>query len=92
MNISYIIAGEDELDKALVLHKLATLFHMEQIMIGGGGLLNWSFLQNGFVDEVSIVMAPIALMVILKHKACLQLQSHSQRFSHFRSHLLMCKN
>lgn len=60
MNISYIIAGEEELDKALVLHKLATLFNMEQIMIGGGGLLNWSYLQDGFVDEVSIVMAPIA--------------------------------
>lgn len=60
LNISYIIAGEDQLDKALVLHKLATLFNMERVMIGGGGILNWSYIHSGLVDEVSIVMAPIA--------------------------------
>lgn len=60
LNISYIIAGKESLDNALVLHKLATLFGMKRVMIGGGGTLNWAYLQNGFVDEVSIVMAPIA--------------------------------
>lgn len=59
LNISYIIAGKDALDNALVLHKLATLFGMERVMIGGGGVLNWSYLQDGLVDEVSILMAPI---------------------------------
>jgi len=29
-------------------------------MIGGGGVLNWSYLQKGLVDEVSIIMAPLA--------------------------------
>lgn len=60
LNISYIVAGEEELDKALALHKLAVLFGLERVMIGGGGVLNWSYLQSGLVDEVSIVMAPIA--------------------------------
>lgn len=60
LNISYVIAGDDALDNALVLHKLATAFGMDRVMIGGGGVLNWSFLQSGLVDEVSIVMAPIA--------------------------------
>src|SRR5690625_544033 len=60
MNISYFIAGKDTLDNALVLHKLATLFHMKRIMIGGGGAVNWSYIHSGLVDEVSIVMAPIA--------------------------------
>jgi len=60
LNISYIIAGEETLDQALVLHKLASLFGMERVMIGGGGTLNWAYLQNGLVDEVSIVKAPIA--------------------------------
>lgn len=59
-NISYIIAGEETLDNALVLHKLATLFGMQRVMIGGGGILNWSYLQSGLVDEVSIIMAAIA--------------------------------
>lgn len=29
-------------------------------MIGGGGVLNWSYLQDGLVDELSILVAPIA--------------------------------
>src|SRR5690625_7185321 len=60
MNISYLIACKDKLDNALVLHKLATLFHMKRIMIGGGGAVNWSYIHSGLVVEVSIVMAPIA--------------------------------
>lgn len=60
MKISYIIAGDEELDKELMLHKLVTLFKMERIMIGGGGTLNWSFVYHGLVDEISIIMAPIA--------------------------------
>ncbi|MEX6324944.1 dihydrofolate reductase family protein [Providencia hangzhouensis] len=60
LNISYIIAGKDKLDNALVLHKLDTLFGIKRVMIGGGGVLNWSYLQNDLVDEVSIILAPIA--------------------------------
>jgi len=60
MNISYIIAGEESLDKELVLHKLNDIFGMERLMSGGGGTLNWSFLQDGLVDEVSIMMGPFA--------------------------------
>lgn len=60
LGISYLIAGEETLDMALVLHKLATVFGMQRVMIGGGGMLNWSFLQAGLVDEVNIIMAPIA--------------------------------
>ncbi|WP_200137137.1 MULTISPECIES: dihydrofolate reductase family protein [unclassified Pseudomonas] len=48
------------MDNALVLHKLATLFGMERLMIGGGGVLNWSYLQDGLVDELSLLMAPVA--------------------------------
>lgn len=60
LGISYIVAGKDRLDNALVLHKLATLFGMERVMIGGGGVLNWSYLQDGLVDELSLLMAPVA--------------------------------
>ncbi|BDB27857.1 RibD family protein [Cupriavidus sp. P-10] len=59
LGISYVIAGQDKLDNALVLHKLATLFGMQRVMIGGGGVLNWTYLQDGLVDEVSILMAPV---------------------------------
>lgn len=58
--ISYLIAGEESLDMALALEKLNTVFGMERVMIGGGGVLNWSFLSAGLVDEVSLVVAPFA--------------------------------
>lgn len=58
--ISYLIAGEEELDRALALDKLNSVFGMERVMIGGGGVLNWSFLSAGLVDEVSLVVSPFA--------------------------------
>ena len=60
LGISYIIAGKTELDYALALAKLKENFHMETLMLGGGGVLNWSFLQAGMCDEVSIVLAAAA--------------------------------
>lgn len=60
LGISYIIAGKTELDYALTLSKLKEKFHIETLMLGGGGVLNWSFLQAGMCDEVSIVLAAAA--------------------------------
>ncbi len=60
LGISYIIAGDDILDYALALDKLKNLFGIETLMLGGGGVLNWSFIQAGMCDEVSVVIAPAA--------------------------------
>lgn len=60
LGISYILAGEDTLDHGLALTKLKALFGIEILMLGGGGVLNWSFLQAGLCDEVSVVIAPSA--------------------------------
>lgn len=57
--ISYIIAGDDQVGYDVMLDKLHKL-GIERLMVGGGGTINWSFLQSGFVDEVSAVVAPIA--------------------------------
>ena len=59
LDISYLFAGEETLDCALVLHKLKHLFGIERLMIAGGGLTNWSFLQEDLIDEFSLVMAPL---------------------------------
>ncbi len=59
-NISYIIAGKDQLDYEVMLDKLYNLFSIKRMMVGGGGTINWSFIQNGLVDEVSVILAPIA--------------------------------
>lgn len=60
LGISYVIAGNDTLDYELLLSKLKKLFGIEMLMLGGGGVLNWSFIQAGYCDELSMVMAPAA--------------------------------
>lgn len=59
-DISYVFAGDAEIDCPLLLSKLKNQFDIERLMIAGGGYTNWSFLQTGCVDELSLVIAPIA--------------------------------
>lgn len=58
LGISYIMAGEKCLDCALAAEKLKILFGIERLMVSGGGYVNGSFLAEGLVDELSIVIAP----------------------------------
>lgn len=60
LGISYIIVGDKALDYELLLDKLSTSFGIKTLMLGGGGVLNWSFIQAGMCDEVSVVIAPTA--------------------------------
>lgn len=60
LNISYVIVGKDELDYKLLMEKLYHKFNIKTLMLGGGGVLNWSFIQAGLCDELSLVMAPVA--------------------------------
>lgn len=60
LGISYIIAGKETLDYGEALTKLKSLFGIRTLMLGGGGVLNWSFIQAGMCDEISVVIAPCA--------------------------------
>ncbi|MGP6175560.1 dihydrofolate reductase family protein [Corynebacterium sp. A21] len=60
LGISYVIAGEENLDLALALEKLQQHFQVDEFVLGGGGGINWSFIKAGLVDEVSIVLTPVA--------------------------------
>ena len=60
LGISYIVAGAETLDYEMAMEKLKKLFSIETLMLGGGGVLNWSFIQAGMCDEVSVVIAPVA--------------------------------
>ena len=42
--VSYIIAGEKELDGRAAMEKLYELFHIEKLLICGGGVVNYTFL------------------------------------------------
>ncbi|MBM7601449.1 riboflavin biosynthesis pyrimidine reductase [Virgibacillus halotolerans] len=58
--ISYIVAGKEQINYGVMLDKFYNLFNIKRMMVGGGGTINWSFVQNGLVDEVSVILAPIA--------------------------------
>ncbi len=60
LHISYLIVGEDQIDFEVMLEKLKESFHIETLMLGGGGVLNWSLIQQGLCDEVSLVVASAA--------------------------------
>lgn len=57
--VSYILAGKTELDCKMVMEKLHRLFHIEKLLICGGGAADWTFLQAGMVDELSLVLSPV---------------------------------
>ena len=58
--ISYLICGKDQVDLTLACRKIKNLLHVDTMILGGGGVLNWSFIQAGLADEVSQVIAPAA--------------------------------
>lgn len=58
-DISYIFAGEKELDCALALRKLKELFHIDRLLLAGGAVMNASLLRNGLIDELSVLVAPV---------------------------------
>lgn len=60
VGVSYLIAGEEELDMAEAVRKIGEIFNTEEIILGGGGTLNWSMLRQGLMDELSLVMMPTA--------------------------------
>ncbi|TGE28189.1 dihydrofolate reductase family protein [Hymenobacter metallicola] len=58
--ISYLFAGAREIDFAAVLEQLATLFPIQTLMLEGGGHLNGSLLNAGLIDELSLLLLPLA--------------------------------
>lgn len=60
LQISYIFAGETQLDFALALEKLSEKFGIKRLMLAGGGKINQSLLDEGLIDELSLVVAPVS--------------------------------
>ncbi len=58
--VSYLFAGAQTIDLPTVLDKLATKFAMKTLLLEGGGKINGSLLQTGLIDELSLLVAPIA--------------------------------
>ncbi len=62
--VSYIFAGEQEIDLAAALETLHRQLGIRRLLLEGGGGINGSLLQAGLVDELSLLIAPCVEGVI----------------------------
>lgn len=58
--VSYLFGGKSRIDLAKVLRKLRSYFGIRKLLLEGGGKINGSFLAANLIDEVSVLVAPIA--------------------------------
>jgi riboflavin biosynthesis pyrimidine reductase len=60
--ISYLFGAKkaSEVDLGVVLEKLRGKFGVKKLMLEGGGETNGEFLRRGLVDELSLLLTPVA--------------------------------
>jgi len=56
--VSYIFAGEREINLAAALETLNRELGIRRLLLEGGGAVNGAMLQAGLVDELSLILAP----------------------------------
>jgi riboflavin biosynthesis pyrimidine reductase len=60
LGISYLFAGKTELDLKLALQKITRHFPIKTLMLEGGGHLNGAMMTAGLVNELSLLLLPLA--------------------------------
>jgi riboflavin biosynthesis pyrimidine reductase len=58
--VSYLFGGKRRISLPMVLQKLRTCFAIRKLLLEGGGKINGSFLAAGLIDELSVLIAPVA--------------------------------
>jgi riboflavin biosynthesis pyrimidine reductase len=58
--VSYLFGGKSRIDLANVLRKLRSRFGIRRLLLEGGGKINGSFLAANLIDELSILVGPVA--------------------------------
>jgi len=58
--VSYLFGGTARLDLGRVLERLNVEFGIRRLLLEGGGKINGSFLAADLIDEVSLLVAPVA--------------------------------
>lgn len=58
--VSYIFAGAKDIDLARALDTIGAHFGVRTLMLEGGGRINGEMLRAGLIDEVSVLVAPVA--------------------------------
>lgn len=59
ISVSYIFAGEKNLDIKLALDKLFNLFNIKTLLLEGGSIINGAFNKANVIDELSLVYVPL---------------------------------
>jgi len=58
--VSYLFGGKKRIDLAKVLRKLRANFGIKTLLLEGGGKINGTFLAADLIDELSILVGPVA--------------------------------
>lgn len=58
--VSYLFGGKAHIDLGKVLRKLRSRFGIRKLLLEGGGKINGSFLAANLIDELSILVGPVA--------------------------------
>ena len=58
--VSYLFGGKAGIDLGKVLEKLAKDFKIKKLLLEGGGKINGAMLRAGLIDELSLLVAPVA--------------------------------
>ncbi len=59
MGISYLFAGQQDIDVQVALRKLKQLFGIETLLLEGGSVINGAFQRAGQIDALSLVVVPL---------------------------------
>ncbi len=59
-SVSYLFGGKTSVDLRKVLEKLRQVFGIRKLLLEGGGKTNGSFLAADLIDELSVLVAPVA--------------------------------
>jgi 2,5-diamino-6-(ribosylamino)-4(3H)-pyrimidinone 5'-phosphate reductase len=58
--VSYLFAGSRDVDLSVAVEKIGAHFEVRTLMLEGGGRINGGMLRAGLIDEVSLLLAPVA--------------------------------
>ena len=58
--VSYLFGGKTEVNLERALQKLRREFGIQRLLLEGGGKINGAFLAAGLIDEVSVLVVPLA--------------------------------
>jgi 2,5-diamino-6-(ribosylamino)-4(3H)-pyrimidinone 5'-phosphate reductase len=58
--VSYLFAGTERIHLPTALEKLSRHFDIKRLLLEGGGKINGTFLAADLIDELSILIAPVA--------------------------------